>query len=225
MKLRKKGIRPVRYASHRTEWGIEMELLLIILGIIMGSLISAASFPKEKELLKYVGNCFRNRRYIAVEACYTTILFILYKKYTFSLAMLFYGFLFLLLVLSCIKDFEKRIIPDPIVIAVILGGICFSAVSKNIIFIDAITGSIVTVFIFWFVSFVTKGGIGMGDVKLFAGTALYMGLEKSMSAIAVSTLISGLYSIILVLINPENREKTIPFAPFILMGTLAALVV
>lgn len=203
-----------------------MELLLIILGLIIGGLISGASFPKEKGekvLLKYVRNCLRNRGYIAVEICYTAILLILYKIYSFSLAMLCYGFLFLLLVLTCIKDFEKRIIPDSIVIAVIAGGICFSAVSKSIMFIDAITGSIVTAFIFWFVSFITKGGIGMGDVKLFAGTALYMGLWKSMSAIAVSTLISGFYAIILVLINPKNREKTIPFAPFILIGTLAAI--
>lgn len=205
-----------------------MEYFYIITsGIVVGTIIIALAFPAGKRnetFKKYL--CFKCkiREYIAVVLCYAAILALLYRTYYLSVNLFFYGFLFALLVLACLKDLKEGIIPDKIVIAAMAGGICFSLISSSMTFLDAITGGAATASILGFMSFITKGGLGLGDVKLFAGAALYMGLGSSISAMAVSTLASGVFALVLLAVNPKNRKRCIPFAPFILIGTLAAVV-
>ena len=69
----------------------------------------------------------------------------------------------------------------------------------------------------------TKGDLGMGDVKLFACVGLYLGLEKVMQAMFYSAILSGIIGIVLIIISVSNKKKIMPFAPFMLVGTLVAI--
>lgn len=71
---------------------------------------------------------------------------------------------------------------------------------------------------------ITNGGLGLGDVKLFGCVGIYLGFFSTVSAMLMATVLSGLYSLVLICINRGNKKREIPFAPFILAGALAAII-
>jgi len=67
--------------------------------------------------------------------------------------------------------------------------------------------------------FVVKNGFGMGDIKLMFIMILYLGFAGSFSAIFMSLVLSMIASIYLLIKKEKNKKDTIPFAPFVLIGT------
>ena len=71
--------------------------------------------------------------------------------------------------------------------------------------------------------FISKKGVGMGDVKLFAVTGCYVGGGSIMPLVFFSVLISALFSIVMLILKKINLKEEIPFAPFVLAGTIASM--
>ena len=67
----------------------------------------------------------------------------------------------------------------------------------------------------------TKNGVGMGDIKLSMLMFLYLEAEVWLSALIISFILGLLWGIVLLVRGGSGRR--IPFAPFLLMGTLAAV--
>lgn len=68
-----------------------------------------------------------------------------------------------------------------------------------------------------------RGGIGAGDVKLSAMLGYYMGSGAVFTAIFLTVLTAALFSIIALLLKRTGLKQEIPFAPFILTGTLITM--
>jgi leader peptidase (prepilin peptidase)/N-methyltransferase len=74
---------------------------------------------------------------------------------------------------------------------------------------------------------ISPNGIGMGDVKLsaFLGSALAWNSYNALFiGLVAMFLISGLYSLVLVIKRPSMIRASIPFAPFMTLGYLVGLV-
>lgn len=71
--------------------------------------------------------------------------------------------------------------------------------------------------------FISKGGVGMGDVKLFAVIGCYMGSKSIMSVAFLSALSGAAYSITMLLLKKIKLKEEIPFAPFIFVGTMLTM--
>ena len=71
--------------------------------------------------------------------------------------------------------------------------------------------------------FLTKGGVGMGDVKLLAVIGAYMGSGSIMAAAFLSVAASAFYSIVMLLLKKIKLKEEIPFAPFIFIGTVLTM--
>lgn len=69
----------------------------------------------------------------------------------------------------------------------------------------------------------SRGGIGAGDVKLFAVLGGYMG-GAIFTVIFLVVLVSACYSVVALLLKKVNIRQEIPFAPFVLAGTLIGMV-
>ena len=65
---------------------------------------------------------------------------------------------------------------------------------------------------------VSKGGIGAGDLKLFAVIGLYFGFQGLFQIMLYSLLLSSVWSIGLLLFRKAKLKSTLPMAPFILAG-------
>ena len=73
-------------------------------------------------------------------------------------------------------------------------------------------------------SLISKGSLGMGDIKLICLMALFLGTEGLLYAIFLSIFISFFAAIGLLIFKKKKRKDTIPFAPFILAGTFLSFI-
>ena len=66
----------------------------------------------------------------------------------------------------------------------------------------------------------SKETMGAGDVKLMAVVGSYVGSDMILQVILWSTLAAAAYSLGLLSKNKTETCKEIPFAPFVLLGTI-----
>ena len=69
---------------------------------------------------------------------------------------------------------------------------------------------------------VSSGSIGGGDLKLFAVMGLYLGTETVWDVVLLTLLVSFVCSVFLLVTKRANRKSVLPFAPFLLIGTVLA---
>lgn len=91
------------------------------------------------------------------------------------------------------------------------------------VLISVVLGALMGGGLFLLAHFISKGGVGMGDVKLFIVIGLYMGSGSIMAAVFLSVMASALYSIVMLLLKKIKLKEEIPFAPFIFIGTVLTM--
>jgi prepilin signal peptidase PulO-like enzyme (type II secretory pathway) len=77
--------------------------------------------------------------------------------------------------------------------------------------------------LFLLIALVSRGGMGMGDIKMAALMGAMLGSTVVFAAIFMAVLGGGLISILLLVFKIKERKQGIPFGPFLALGTLAAL--
>lgn len=120
-------------------------------------------------------------------------------------------------------DIRERRIPDRLIIAGIAAGIAVRLLGPQGGITDGIIGGISAFAVLLAVHLVTRGSLGLGDVKLMGCIGFCLGVERVFSILLVSVILIGLYGLVLVCIDRENRSRELPFAPFLLAGTLIAM--
>ena len=68
-----------------------------------------------------------------------------------------------------------------------------------------------------------KEGMGFGDVKLVAALGLLLGWQKLLLAILLASVLGSVVLVALNRIKHQERDTEYPFGPFIVGGTLVAL--
>ena len=130
----------------------------------------------------------------------------------------------ILLAAAAIIDIRKKRIPDKLVLAGTVAGLAFVLIDPQREFLSSILGGATAGLVLLLIHYITKGGLGLGDVKLFGCSGIFLGLEGTVSAMLISAVLSGLFSMVLICLNPDNKKSEIPFAPFILAGVLAVII-
>src|SRR3989344_919183 len=71
---------------------------------------------------------------------------------------------------------------------------------------------------------ITKGkGMGGGDVKLGAFIGLMLGFPQSLLALVLSFILGALLSLVLIVTKKKHFGQSIPFGPFLVLGSLISL--
>lgn len=68
-----------------------------------------------------------------------------------------------------------------------------------------------------------KEGFGWGDVKLVAAAGLLLGWQRLILAMLVASILGSVVLVVIKLINKDENGKEYPFAPFIVVGIMTAL--
>lgn len=134
-----------------------------------------------------------------------------------------------LFVIAWIDRNEKRI-PNKIllillaarVVILIIEAVVYSELGLSILF-SAILGGFIGGGLFIFAYILSRGGIGMGDVKLFTVLGCYMGGGSIFAVIFLTVISSAVYSVIMLMLKKIKLKEEIPFAPFVLLGTILAM--
>jgi leader peptidase (prepilin peptidase)/N-methyltransferase len=89
---------------------------------------------------------------------------------------------------------------------------------------DVIGGGAVMGGVFFAMAVVTRGGMGMGDVKLSFFVGLALGISLALPALLITALAGGAIAVVLLATRIRDRHDPIPYAPFIAAGALYVLV-
>lgn len=129
----------------------------------------------------------------------------------------------IMLAIAAYGDIRTRRISDLFILSFSAVGLLYLLLDKSRGLQDGLFGALIAVFFMLLAYKAGGGGLGLGDVKLFGCAGIYLGLEDTLTAMLVSMLLCGLFSLVLIGINRENAKRELPFAPFVLVGTLAAI--
>ena len=75
--------------------------------------------------------------------------------------------------------------------------------------------------LFWGLRWLSRGGLGLGDVKFAAVLGLWLGLRGVAVAMALAVLMGGCLAVFLLLRGWKSGEA-LPFGPFLSLGAYAA---
>ncbi|MCM2531503.1 prepilin peptidase [Neobacillus pocheonensis] len=87
---------------------------------------------------------------------------------------------------------------------------------------DSLLGAATGFLLLLLIAFVSKGGMGGGDVKLYALLGLVLGFKLVLLSFFLSTLYGAVVGGLALLFKIVKRRQPIPFGPFIAAGTLSS---
>jgi leader peptidase (prepilin peptidase) / N-methyltransferase len=87
---------------------------------------------------------------------------------------------------------------------------------------DSLLGAGTGFILLLIIAFVSKGGMGGGDIKLYALIGFVLGFKLVLLSFFLSTLFGAVIGGLALLLKIVKRKQPIPFGPFIAAGTLTA---
>lgn len=87
---------------------------------------------------------------------------------------------------------------------------------------DSLLGAGTGFLLLLIIALVSKGGMGGGDIKLYALLGLVLGFKLVLLSFFISTLFGAVIGSLALVFKIVKRKQPIPFGPFIAAGTLTA---
>ncbi len=175
-------------------------------------------------------------RYPVVELIAGSLFLALFLRYHFNSFFWIYALVSLVLVVITFVDFQEQIIPDELSYGLMVAGTVFSFFNNElylqIIFyfplalnrlVASYVGLLVGGGILYFIAWISRGGMGGGDIKLAAGLGTFLGWEKTLMMLGLSFLLGGLVGAVLLASGKKKRKDPIPFGPFMAIATIIVI--
>lgn len=89
--------------------------------------------------------------------------------------------------------------------------------------LDAIVAGSAGLGVFLVLVLASRGGMGLGDVKLAGVVGIWVGLRGLAVALFVTAVSGGVVALLLLAMRVKGRKDRIPFAPFLALGGMTAL--
>lgn len=127
-----------------------------------------------------------------------------------------------LFIIITVSDVKYMLIPDKILLffaGVFLLERIFIPLSP---WWDSLLGAAIGFTLLLVISMVSNGGMGGGDIKLYALLGFVLGTKLVLMSFFFATLLGALIGMIGIGVGLVERKKPIPFGPFIATGTLIA---
>jgi prepilin signal peptidase PulO-like enzyme (type II secretory pathway) len=187
--------------------------------------IAVAPTPRDGDIPRALTTMSTARRVVVIAA--TVVLFSLvglqYQAETLSMAIVT---LYVAALIVCTgTDVLAYRVPNVVTYPSILGAIVVGMVMPDASRADVWLGGLITGGTFLAMSIATRGGMGMGDVKLALFIGLALGLALGIMSLLITAIAGGVIAVLLMVTGIRSRRDPIPYAPFLAMGTLFVLLV
>jgi len=128
---------------------------------------------------------------------------------------------FSILLVIFMIDLRHMIIPNGLVVALLVIGVIGTIYSGD--YVSNLIGFFSVSSLLLVVAIVSKGGMGMGDVKLMAASGLILGWQSNILALMLGAIVGSIIGIGLLGFGVINRKQPIPFGPFLTVGIMMAV--
>jgi leader peptidase (prepilin peptidase)/N-methyltransferase len=171
------------------------------------------------------------RRVLWVEIATAVLFGLAFWWYHLSIELpiaLFYISLFLVIL---VIDFEHGLIHNKIVypalaVALLLS-VFFTFFLPEVSIVphiaQAAIGGGIGLVVFFLIALVSRGGMGIGDVKLAALIGLATGWPLVIVALLIGMILGGLAAVVLLGLGIKRRREAMPFGPFLAVAAIVTL--
>ena len=150
----------------------------------------------------------------------------LYVKFGFTGNYVVYCIFFVCLIMAGIVDLRLRILPNIINAAGLAAAFVISLVNSVMVsdpypVFGFLAGGAACGAPLLIIAFISRRGMGMGDVKFAVLIGAFLGVYGGLCAIWLSIVLGGLYCAVLIAVKKATRKTPVPFGPFMALGALA----
>lgn len=139
-----------------------------------------------------------------------------------GMGLIFCWFFLSCLLLQSLIDYDCQLLLDKVSLTMMLAGFFYAwYFQKNLT--DMLTGLAAGTGIMLLLYIASRGGMGLGDVKLTAVLGLWLGTEKVFLCLLTGFLAGGVAGMLLLLTGARQRRDAIAFGPFLCLGAAIAL--
>jgi leader peptidase (prepilin peptidase) / N-methyltransferase len=164
------------------------------------------------------------RRVPVVEALTGAMFPISHLLYGYSPNTLYIIFYYCIFSTLLVIDLEQGIIPNKIVYPASIISLFISFFRPEIGPGSALTGGIIGLVVFLAITVISRGGMGMGDVKMATLVGLVTGFPLVTVGLFLAVVIGGMVAVALLALHRKKSREAIPFGPFLSLATLITLV-
>ena len=123
------------------------------------------------------------------------------------------------LALITATDFEQYVIFDRMLVPFALIGI-LAAVYLGLPLGERFLAAAVGGGIFLAIAFVSRGGIGGGDIKLVATLGLWLGAENLLNVVIYACIGGGIAAVALILAGKKSRDSYFAYGPYFALAAM-----
>lgn len=127
---------------------------------------------------------------------------------------------FSILIAITISDLHTMLIPNKITYPAILFFMIFRLLIHPLPYLDYVLGGVLGGGLMYLIARISHGGMGGGDVKLFALIGFVLGWKLTLLTIMLSSVIGLFISGMLMIFGLIKRKEPIPFGPFISLSAI-----
>jgi prepilin signal peptidase PulO-like enzyme (type II secretory pathway) len=131
------------------------------------------------------------------------------------------AYCFLLLIATI--DLKYRLVPNALVLPALAVALLAHALPPSRHTLTALLGGALGLAPFLLVALLRPGTLGGGDIKLAGLIGLALGYPLALWPVSLGILAGGLTSIVLILAGRGSPKSQIPYAPFLCLGAMVAL--
>lgn len=133
--------------------------------------------------------------------------------------------IYVVFTLAMLTDMESYTIPNVLALCIVIGRVILfipEIFLRQAIFggllIESLVGGVICLVVLLIISLATKGGFGMGDVKLLTAEGFMIGLYGVINTLMYALLVCAVYALIILALKKKGLKDKIAFAPFIYAG-------
>ena len=127
------------------------------------------------------------------------------------------------LILISLIDYKTQIIPDGLVGVIAVSGVLYNLLYAPPGVMDMLLGGAVGFAVMLLIFFISRGGMGGGDVKLSAAVGLWLGVEGTLLFLLLAFIMGGIISMLLLVSGVKSKGDAVPFGPFLCFAAFVTI--
>lgn len=146
--------------------------------------------------------------------------YVVYKQIQFTWELVVAFFFVSLLILAFLTDIRQKLILDTLTLPALIILLILRLFIGEHSFWFYLSGGILGFLLLLGIAVVSKGGMGGGDIKLYAAVGVALGPWLTLLSLFLASFFGTIIGGILMLTGTVKRKQPIAFGPFIFLGAL-----
>lgn len=163
------------------------------------------------------------RRVLLVEVMTGLLFVLLGVRYDLSLRLLLATLYTCFFIVIFFIDLEHQLVLNRVIYPALVVALLAIPFTPHHDAVKLLAGGAIGFGLLFLIALIYPAGMGMGDVKLAAFIGLIVGFPEIFAALLISFVAGGVIGGGLLLTGLKGRKDLIPFAPFLVMGGMVAM--